>query len=197
MLTTENIDSKRPFSLMQNCIQGLFNHIDLPIFRWLSDGYLSGCQRRKQCCGGFTLVEFIVVLAVLAILATIGMRVYTRFLDKARNTRTIAEIRLLEKEITNYWDEYQTLPGTLADIGHGFMLDPWKNSYWYINFETTPKAGKIRRRKEDKGDPLNDDYDLYSMGKDGISAPSLSDDSSKDDIVRADDGNYVGLVSGY
>jgi len=45
--------------------------------------------------------------------------------------------------------------------------------------------------------PLNSDYDLYSAGKDGESRPPLSAQMSQDDIVRANDGAYIGLASQY
>ena len=45
--------------------------------------------------------------------------------------------------------------------------------------------------------PLNSDYDLYSAGKDGKSRPPLSAQMSQDDIVRANDGAYIGLASQY
>jgi general secretion pathway protein G len=45
--------------------------------------------------------------------------------------------------------------------------------------------------------PLNSDYDLYSMGKDGDSRPPLTAQMSRDDIVRASDGAFVGLASDF
>ena len=57
--------------------------------------------------------------------------------------------------------------------------------------------GKGKGKGLEKDSPLNTDYDLYSMGKDGMSAPALTDDVSKDDIIRADDGVYTGLASAY
>ncbi|MGD9272343.1 MAG: hypothetical protein PVH08_14815, partial [Syntrophobacterales bacterium] len=64
-------------------------------------------------------------------------------------------------------------------------------------------AGDKRRTKgakgkgKGKGSPLNSDYDLYSMGTDGMSAPALTNDVSQDDIIRADDGAYTGLAAEY
>ena len=43
--------------------------------------------------------------------------------------------------------------------------------------------------------PLNTDYDLYSMGRDGKSKTPLTASESHDDIVRALDGEFVGLAS--
>jgi general secretion pathway protein G len=133
------------------------------------------------------------------------MGVYSHFINKAKNTRAIAEIRLLEKEILEFWQTNDRLPDTLAELGHAPMLDPWKTPYQYINFDTTAGWEDIRRitKKKNKGKgkgnsaALNEDFDLFSMGKDRMSAPDLTDGSSLDDIVRADDGRYAGLVSEY
>jgi general secretion pathway protein G len=35
------------------------------------------------------------------------------------------------------------------------------------------------------------------MGRDGASQPPLTASASRDDIVRANDGQYIGLASGY
>ncbi len=41
--------------------------------------------------------------------------------------------------------------------------------------------------------PINTYYDLYSVGKDGASVAPLTAGPSKDDIVRANDGGFIGL----
>ena len=163
----------------------------------------------NQRSQGFTLVELVVVMGVLAILTLMGMGVYSHFINKAKNTRAIAEIRLLEKEILEFWQTNDRLPDSLAELGHAAMLDPWKTPYQYINFDTTAGGEDIRRVTQkknngkgkglglDKSDALNEDFDLFSMGEDRMSAPDLDDGSSLDDIVRADDGRYTGLASEY
>jgi general secretion pathway protein G len=45
--------------------------------------------------------------------------------------------------------------------------------------------------------PVNTDFDLYSMGEDGRSQSPFTAKASQDDIVRANNGGYVGLVSEY
>jgi len=148
-----------------------------------------------------------VVLGVLAVLTIIGMGVYSHFIDRAKNTRAIAEIRVLEKEILEFWHANDRLPDSLAELDRAALLDPWKTPYQYINFDTKSGGEDIRRTtaKKNKGkgngsgksSSLNEDFDLFSMGKDRMSAPDLSDPSSQDDIVRADDGSYTGLASAY
>jgi general secretion pathway protein G len=43
--------------------------------------------------------------------------------------------------------------------------------------------------------PLNTDFDLYSVGRDGESVPPLSAAKSRDDVVRAANGAFIGLAS--
>jgi general secretion pathway protein G len=42
--------------------------------------------------------------------------------------------------------------------------------------------------------PINSRFDLYSMGRDRASVPPLTAKVSQDDIIRADDGAFVGLA---
>jgi general secretion pathway protein G len=42
--------------------------------------------------------------------------------------------------------------------------------------------------------PINSDYDLYSMGPDGESKRNLNTPVSRDDVIRARDGAYIGVA---
>jgi general secretion pathway protein G len=59
------------------------------------------------------------------------------------------------------------------------------------------KSEKGKPRKDHQMHPINCDYDLYSVGKDGKSTAPLTAKVSQDDIIRANNGGYVGLVSNY
>jgi general secretion pathway protein G len=52
-------------------------------------------------------------------------------------------------------------------------------------------------RKDKNLVPINTQYDLYSMGADGQSVPPLTAKASRDDVVMANDGTYIGLASNY
>ena len=151
-------------------------------------------KKRKASYGGFGLIELLIVIGILGTLAGIAIPVYSYYVDKARTTEAIAEIRIMEKEILAYQENHETLPNDLTDIGRGNLKDPWGNPYQYLNFENVHGKGKIRKYKSQD---LNSDFDLYSMGKDGASNPPLTAKASRDDIVRARNGKYVGLASEY
>ena len=55
-------------------------------------------------------------------------------------------------------------------------------------------ASKGKPRKDRFLHPINSDYDLYSMGKDGESVEPLTAKKSHDDVIRANDGGFVGLA---
>jgi general secretion pathway protein G len=52
-------------------------------------------------------------------------------------------------------------------------------------------------RKDGELVPLNTDFDLYSLGPDGVSALALPAAPSHDDVVRAGNGAYIGLAVNY
>ena len=117
-------------------------------------------------------------------------------LERARYARAVSEIRTLEAEIYLYQNSHDgQLPATLDDIGRGNLLDPWGTPYQYLDISSVKGKGPLR--KDRFLVPLNSDFDLYSMGKDKKSKPPLTAQPSHDDIIRANDGSYVGLASDY
>lgn len=212
-------------------------------------------DRRQQ---GFTIIELAIVTVIVGLLAGLAVPTYLGYLDKARITRCIAEIRYISRAIDSYKTAYDVYPNTLADAGAGDIVDPWGNSYEYLNIaslslpgngggnaggngnaggdggagggsgnssggggggggggngngggnsgawqwllpnEAYAAAGGNASRGTPRKDrflhPINSDYDLYSMGKDGESVEPLTAQKSHDDIIRANDGSFVGLA---
>ena len=152
-------------------------------------------KKRRRAFGGFTLLELLVVIAIVGTLSGLAIPTYSNYIEKARITKAIAEIYLLEKEILAFLGSNGSLPLSLDNINRGNLLDPWGNPYQYLNFATVSGQGQMR--KDRFLVPLNTDFDLYSMGQDGASRPPLTANASHDDIIRANNGNYVGPASEY
>lgn len=139
---------------------------------------------------GFSLIELMIVVAIIGALALIMVPYLRTFITKSKSTRCIAEIRGLQFEISSYLIDRSSFPASLADIKRDTLKDPFGNPYQYKYIAGDPLGlGRLTSFAL----PLNDDYDLYSLGPDGASAQGLDDPTSQDDIVRAVGGGYIGL----
>jgi len=143
----------------------------------------------------FTLLELLIVQAIMITIAAMGLPAFADALEVAYVGRAIGDIRTLQTEITRYEVQLGKLPDLLQEVGVTDMLDPWGNPYQYLNFDNV--QGQGQKKKDKFLVPLNSTYDLYSMGKDGNTSTALTANASQDDIVRANDGAYVGLGSQY
>jgi len=150
---------------------------------------------KREIVEGFTILELLTVIAIVGALSAIAIPAYTDYIEKAKETRAVADILMLEKDIGAYEIINKTLPDSLDDMGRGSFEDPWGNPYRYLNFAKVKGKGKMR--KDRFLVPINSTYDLYSMGKDGKSSSPLTAKSSYDDIIRANDGGYIGPAFSY
>ena len=143
---------------------------------------------------GFTLIEIFIVVAILAILAAVAVPGYQRYIEKARVSRAAQDIGAIAAAIQQSTIDSNTLPNSLEEVRQA-RNDPWGRPYQYFNLQA--KKGNGGARKDKKLAPLNSDFDLYSLGKDGQSMPQLNNKLSRDDVVRARDGKYIGLAEDF
>lgn len=160
---------------------------------------------------GYTLLEVVTAVTLVSILVALAIPLYTGYLEKARIKRAIVEIRYFAKAIDLYEMDTGTLPATMTVAGvPANVRDPWGRPYQY--WLTSPNGsgnsgqgkgggpksggslppGQVRKYKQ--LNPVNTDYDLFSMGPDGKSVPPLQGKPSRDDIARLLDGDFVGQV---
>ena len=144
---------------------------------------------------GFTLVEIVIVIAIAGILVWIGIPVVQGYMDRARVAQAVTEIGDMSTKIRAQIRSKGALPDSLDAAGFGGRVDPWGHPYQYLNLFTSKGNGVARKDK--KLAPLNSDFDLYSVGADGDTAASLVNAKSRDDIVRARDGGFIGLASDF
>jgi len=169
-------------------------------------------HNRKESAGtrGFTIIEIAIVLLILAILTTLAVTAYTRYIDQTRVKQAIANIRVLEQAIKAFELENTRLPNSLDELAPiPFLdeqgktikqsppfLDPYGNAFRYLNF-ANESSGWPNCRRDGADKPLSLDYDLYSMGADGVTAKKLNNPKSLDDILRARSGAFVDLAAKY
>ena len=143
---------------------------------------------------GFTFIELFIIAAVIGLLMVVAVPQYQSYRERVDVNQAISDIGAIGLSISNFLLTNDRLPADLSVIGMNGMEDPWGNPYQYVNHETSTPG---QRRKDKNLVPINSDYDLYSMGEDGSSVPPLTAPVSKDDIVRANDGKWVGRGEDY
>lgn len=146
---------------------------------------------------GFSLIELMIIIAIVAILAATATPIFAGYLERTRYARCIVEIRGIEKAVVCYFGETGNYPDSLDQVEMGTMSDPWGNPYQYLKIYGGDTKAKGKVRKDKNMNPINSDFDLYSMGSDGKTATPLTANISLDDIIRANDGSYVGRAVGY
>ena len=144
---------------------------------------------------GFTLAEALLVSAILAVLALIALPAYSDYVERARVSQAVTDIMAIEAQIKSYHLDNRDYPDDLSAIRAADKRDPWGRPYRYLVFRSPSDKGKARKNKNLV--PINSDFDLYSSGKDGESRAPLTTNLSRDDVVRANDGRFIGLASTY
>ena len=140
----------------------------------------------------FTIVELAIVLAIGGLLIAMTWSAVERYLDRSRVSQAVLDIGEMSKTIRQYEIANGALPAALTDVALDAKEDPWGQGYVYVNLRTAPSSVKARKDKALK--PLNSDFDLYSVGPDGLTAASLNKPESRDDVVRARDGGFIGTA---
>lgn len=150
---------------------------------------------------GLTVIELLIVVMIMATLASFAVPLYASALVNARIAKAIADIRIVEKEIFIFQVINNRLPKNLTEVGRANLRDPWNNSYEYLEISCDENWTKCKPPKGARQDkffkPLNWDFDLYSRGKDGETTPKLDAKKGADDIVRAVNGGFVGLSADF
>lgn len=153
----------------------------------------AGGARKAQ--RAFTVLEILTAVAVGGLILAIAVPSYTGYIQRARVASATTDIFRISSAINHYQLTHDALPSDLAAIGFDTLLDPWGRPYAYLSFAGLKGKGKMRKDKNLV--PINTQYDLYSVGADGKSQAPLTAAASRDDVIMANDGAYVGLASNY
>jgi general secretion pathway protein G len=140
-----------------------------------------------------------VALTVVGLLAAIAVPTYAAVIARQKIGVAARELQDIAMIIERYRTLHFEIPETLAELGMDADLleDPWGREYQFLNFNSPAPGINGRIRKDHNLHPLNTEFDLYSFGKDGQSRAPLTARPSRDDVIWARDGGFVGLAEDF
>ena len=140
-----------------------------------------------------------IALSVLGLLAAIALPSYAMVIERQKVGQAGRELQEIAMAIERHRRARFEIPETLAELGLDAELleDPWGRAYQFLSFNSSVPgiAGLIR--KDHNLHPLNTEFDLYSFGKDGDSQAPLTARASRDDVIWARDGGFIGLAEDF
>lgn len=146
----------------------------------------------------FTLLELMTAVVICGLLAGVAVPAYRSVIERQRMQAAITDLAQLAMKIQSYYGGHDfRYPDSLADIGMDGLRDPWGNPYRYLNFDADVPGIKGQIRKDHNLHPINSAFDLYSMGPDGDSKSPLTAKASRDDVLWARDGAFIGPASDF
>lgn len=142
----------------------------------------------------FTIIELMIAVAILGVSAAIAIPIYTQYKVKLNTAIAVKDIVNIQVAVESYYQAKDIFPNSLTEVSMNLLLDPWGAPYVYLNLDGVP-IGQMR--KDQALVPINSDYDLYSKGPDGASVAPLTAAASRDDIVRGNNGSFIGVAADY
>ncbi len=123
-------------------------------------------MRRGRSSAGFTLIELLVVVAIIAIVAAIAIMNYLSSVERARQKRTMADIR----SIAHAWESWNSEAGVFGAAGFTF---PSATTYDSLAKTLSPTYMRNIPRTDGWGRPLQfgaagKTYGIRSAGRDGV-----------------------------
>lgn len=144
---------------------------------------------------GFTLFELMAAVVMGFIITIFAIPYYGDYVERARIAHAVGDIGEIHLRAGMFDLINNRYPITLAEIDLPNEVDPWGNPYQFLSFDGMDGNGPKRKNRDMV--PVNTQYDVYSMGPDGMTASPFTSEVGGDDVVMAGDGTYFGLADAY
>lgn len=137
-------------------------------------------RRRKGRRGGFTLIEVLLVLAILVIIASLAVTAYVPMQRKAYMRAAETQIKAFKSPLQAFYLDMNCFPSTQQGLealrhppGDLANAGKWNGPYLDSEVPLDPWGRPYQYQCPGKFDP--DGYDAWSLGPDGV-------DNTDDDI---------------
>ena len=151
----------------------------------LSDATCTALRERTKA-SGFTLIEVMIVVAIVAILAAVALPSYDRYVKKARRTDAKQALLDFAARQEKYFSTHNLYAGVATDIGYTTVssaspipVSSGATSYYDLTFTTSAAPPGFTATATPTGAQVADDCHVYTLdhlgaqGNSGVTDPSL------------------------
>lgn len=129
----------------------------------------------KRAKSGFTLIELMIAITILAILSVVVVPNFMKYLESARKSSAQTTLRSLKQAVTMYYAQVGQYPQTLKDLvrrpSNEKAAKKWQSG-GYLEKKEIPEDPWGNRYKYSVAKPGSDQaYELYSYGPNGKGSP--------------------------
>lgn len=110
----------------------------------------------KKTTRGFTLVELLVTISILAILSVVGLTIYSTVQSKARDAKRVGDVNSISKALEVHYNEVGDSMYPIPSVGwfdSGFPLDPKNNSTYFYSWKGKASDGTVTGGTSDTSRP--------------------------------------------
>ncbi len=122
---------------------------------------------QRQAQAGFTLMELLIAITILAIIGTVGIPAYFGYVERARRGKAETTVRMFKQAIEIYQAQVGKYPQTLKDLVRA-PTDPADRRKWqkggYLGMKKVPSDPWGNKYKYRVTLEAENPYKLYSYG---------------------------------
>ena len=82
-----------------------------------------GEKRKKHSAKGFTLIELMVVVAIMSILAAVAIPAYQNYTNRAKISESVLILGDMKRQLFEYWAATGSFPDAVGDVPKGSFID--------------------------------------------------------------------------
>jgi len=94
-----------------------------------------------RASGGFTLIEVMIVVAILGIIMAIGLPTYNSYIEKTRRADAIALLSEVAGEQQRFFTENNRFATTMTEMGYAAATEPSENGFYAVSVSGTSPDG--------------------------------------------------------